>query len=159
MSADSKGYTLVEVMIGILLVAVVVTSVFSLVLTSQTTSKKSGRKAQGQYYMRQAMEQLKAYVTADSGDGIRGPQGVGTVGDPDGPWKFPGDSHPGTALDSSGEHDITSMLPAEFRALFPDDDVKLTYQVTREPAGCDPTTPGCRKKAEFQMTWDEDQFK
>jgi len=134
---------MVEVMIGILLVAVIVTSVFSLSLTARITARKSGRRAKGLYYTRQAMEKLKAYVTADTSVTGRLPAAN---------WRYPGDAS-GTYALANGAHDISSTLPPSFTSQLTG--VELKYTVSDHvcrPAG----RPQC-KKVVFEIRWDEPQ--
>ena len=134
-----RGYTLVETMIAMLLISVVVTSVFSLVLTARMTAKKSNRKGQAVLYVRRAMEALRAYVTSDT-----------TMAGPTANWHINGDTSAGWAL-NIGSHDISSWLPAEFCAADPAN-CHLTYIVSALPCGAST----CRQVA-FTVTWKEPQ--
>lgn len=122
-----------------LLISVVVTSVFSLVLTARLTAKKSNRRGQAIFYVRRAMEALRAYVTADPS--VPGP----TAG-----WHINGDTAAGWAL-NPGSHDISSWLPTEFCAVDPAN-CKLTYDVSLQPCG----TMNC-SQVSFTVTWKEPQ--
>lgn len=137
--AARRGYTLVETMIGMLLISVVVTSVFSLVLTARLTAKKSNRRGQAILYVRRAMESLRAYVTADP-----------NMPGPTPNWHIKGDTTAGWAL-GLGNHDISSWLPTEFCAVDPAN-CKLTYVVSALPCG----SLTCSQVA-FTVTWKEPQ--
>ena len=82
-SKSCAGFSLVETMIAVLLISVVVTSVFSLALTSKASSINTDRRSAALYAITQAREQLKAYVTADRD---------GSVTSPTSNWKMPGDA-------------------------------------------------------------------
>lgn len=152
--ADRKGFTLVETVFAVLLISVVVTSIFSLALTSRGASKKTGKRAQALFYSRQAMEKLKAYVTADT---------TLSIG-PSSNWKFPGDTCSGCtgspncwAL-ANCTHDISAMLPATCSSSVQicqaaPVSATLKYTVTAVPAGC--TGSKCSKSVRFSVSWAE----
>ena len=138
------GFTLVENLVAVMLISVVVTSVFSLVLTAKMGSKKTGRRAEALYYVSRYREILKSYVTADRSQ--PGP-GVG------GGWALPGDSLP-YAL-QPGQHVLTGALPASFTA-FPVNG-QLSYLVTDVP--CSPTLPPPNPQCQsvsFSVAWTKD---
>ena len=134
------GYTLVETMISVLLVSIVVTSVFSLVLTARISAKKTDRRGQAVFYVRRTMEALKVFVTADTS--VPGP-GVG------GSWRLSGDTHTGWALDPL-THNVSSWLPIEFCAADPSN-CSLTYTVT--DVSC--ASPPCHKSVQVSIVWQE----
>lgn len=145
---NRRGFTLVETLIAVLLISVVVTSVFSLALTSRVSSTKTQRRAVGLLYTRRAMEKVKAYVTADASAGM-----AATVGAPAN-WKIAEDlCNTGEANCASAtcwaleacKHDVSPMLPAGLSD--PPISMKLTYTVTNAAGGA--------KKVNFQLTWDE----
>jgi prepilin-type N-terminal cleavage/methylation domain-containing protein len=134
-----RGYTLVETMIAMLLVALVVTSIFSMVVTAKMGAKKSGNQAQAHFFARQQMEKLKSYVSADlSAPGPRGSGGTAPAN-----WVFPGDASGGYAL-QAGNHDVTSNLPASLRSL----GWTMSYTVTDTTCG----TKTC-KKVDVNVGW------
>ncbi|MBI4056701.1 MAG: type II secretion system protein [Elusimicrobia bacterium] len=99
----SRGYTLIEMVMALFITGIVVTAVFSVVLSARATTNKGGRREAAFFYTRQAMDRLKAYVTADPT--AAGPGGVGV-------WTLPGDSCGGcTWALQTGDHDLTSWLP------------------------------------------------
>ena len=154
-----KGFTLVETLVAVLLIAIVVTSVFSLALTSKGASVKTGRREQALFYTRKAMEKLKAYVTGDQDFAAAGPN---RARDQSKPWAMPEDACGGCggagqcwALDPNCTHDLTQLLPQKLR----DAPVTMTlgYVVTNDPAGCvDRVGPTpCRKQVRFTVNWEQ----
>lgn len=156
---NTSGFSLVETLIAVLLISVVVTSVFSLALTSKTMAIKSNRRAAALLYSRQVIEKIKAYVTGDSSTDAA--LAAGAPAD----WHIPQD------LCNSGEancskancyaleeckHDLTPMLPVDcgpdvgFCSGSPVNG-KLTYTVSNVGV----CTQGCAKKVQFSITWDE----
>lgn len=137
--AARRGFTLVETLVGVMLIAVVVTSVFSLVLTARMTSVKSERRGQAVLYQRRVLEALKPYVRAD-------PSAPG----PTASWRLPGDTVNGWAL-AAGGHDVSSWLSSKFCSLDPSN-CKLTYTVVDTPSGCD-TDKTCMKQVSVNITY------
>lgn len=133
--AARRGYTLVETLIAMMLISVVVTSVFSLVLTARMGVKKSGKRGQAIFYLRQVMEGLKGFVTADTS--APGPNN----------WVLPGDTCGCYAL-QAGNHNVTNFLPPSFRAA--PTNGQLSYVVT--DANCGGQT--C-KQVSFSISWVE----
>lgn len=132
-----RGYTLVETLVAVMLVSVVVTSVFSMVLTAKIGTKKTGRRAEAMYYARQYMEMLKAYVTADT-----------TAVGPTAGWVLPGDPCGCYAL-QNGVHTMTTNLPASFTA--PPVNGQLSYTVSDVPCGAFTC-----KSVSFNVSWQSD---
>lgn len=79
-----RGFTLAEVMIGILLTALVVSAVMGVALTARRDSPRADRKMAATYAAKQLMDDLKNYITA-SLDAGAGPG-------PGNSWAFPGDA-------------------------------------------------------------------
>ncbi len=130
-SKSCAGFSLVETMVAVLLISVVVTSVFSLALTSKATAINTDRRSAALYAITQAREKLKAYVTADK-----------SVTGPAASWRMPGDACGCYAL-QPGVHDVTSLLPQEYRD-DPDSPMTLSYTVTPSGEGF---------KVKFDATW------
>ncbi|MBI3300345.1 MAG: prepilin-type N-terminal cleavage/methylation domain-containing protein [Elusimicrobia bacterium] len=130
-----RGYTLVETMIAVLLVSVVVTSVFSMVLTARTGVNKSGKKGQAVFYLREVVEALKTYVTADL-----------TAPGPNS-WQLPGDTCGCWAL-QAGAHNATGYLPTSFTGA--PTSGQLTYDVIDMACGA-----ATCKQVTFNLTWNE----
>lgn len=126
------GYTLVETMIAMLLVAMIVTSVFSMVLTAKVGATKTGTQAKAHFYARQQMEKLKAYVSADL-----------SAAGPTASWRFPGDSS-GTYALQAGNHVVTSNLPSTLQS----QGWTMSYTVTDAACG----TKIC-KRVQFTVGW------
>ena len=154
-----SGFTLVETLIAVLLIAIVVTSVFSLALTTKGVSVKSGRREQALFFTRKAMEKLKAYVTGDETFAEAGPN---YARNPGRPWAIPEDACTGCggvgqcwALDPNCTHDLTLMLPTKFRSSHIN--MTLGYTVTNDPPGCVDRTglTACRKEVRFSVNWDQ----
>ena len=127
-------------MIAMLLVAMIVTSIFGMVLTAKTGAKKSESQAKAHFYARQQMEKLKSYVSADLT--APGPRGATVTTAPNN-WLYPGDSSGNYAL-AAGNHDVTSNLPASLRSL----GWTMSYTVTDTVCG----TKVC-KETKIDVAW------
>lgn len=71
-----RGYTLIEVVIAVFLTAIVVTSVFSVAVSSSASGGKAERKMLAAQAAKSLSSALKDYVTGDStisGNGFQGP--------------------------------------------------------------------------------------
>ena len=160
-TAPERGFTLAEVVVAILVMAVVTLGIFAVVSSNRTATQKVDKKVRALFYSRQAMDKLKAYVTADSGAGGPTPN-----------WRIPEDSCNaglGTctptcwALEAC-THDLTAMLPAACGPGVPfcsgsPINAKLSYTVTDLAAdpGCGAGQAGpvpC-KRVVFNMQWSE----
>ncbi|MBI4056704.1 MAG: type II secretion system protein, partial [Elusimicrobia bacterium] len=60
-----RGYTLVEVVMAIFISAIVVTAVFSVVLSSRSGTRAGARKQKAYMVINGVLNDLKNYVTAD----------------------------------------------------------------------------------------------
>lgn len=137
-SDKAAGFTLVEVLIATLLLAVGVAGVFSVTLSARVQSKRHAGRDKINQYGRRLQEELKSYVTADPSN---------LQGAPGNSWRHPNDTCGQPALSDACTHDVTSMLPAELKsAPF---NAKLTYQVSTV------AKTGGLKKVEITMTWDD----
>ena len=136
MRSARGGYTLVEVLVAVMLIATVVTSVFSLVLTAKMGVKKTGRRAEAMFLSRQYMETLKSFVTADV-----------TQPGPFPGWVLPGDPCGCYAL-QNGIHVMTAALPTTFRSAPVNG--QLTYNVTDVPCGASTC-----KSVTFNVSWQD----
>lgn len=138
------GFSLTETLIAVLLIATVVSGVFSVSLSSQTMGIKTTERARMQQEVMKVMEQIKAYVNA--GD-FNAP---GPTPAPPGQaqWRIPGVVHPGGwALGEGAWHDVTVLLPPEMRNPPPNGrGATLRYFVTR-----DPNTGG--RSVRFEARW------
>lgn len=125
MKSREGGYTLAEVIISMLLVAMMVGAVYRLALTSMQSGNKIDRKVFANQAERHLSEQLRQYVTADSTTNlIAGPNGgTGATA-----WYMQGSASPQgggvTVIDSlgavyalaSGTHNLHNYLPQWFEA-------------------------------------------
>lgn len=59
---DKKGFTLIEVIVAILVAAIAVVAIFAVILSAFRSAPKSDQKETAGLIIRQAAEQLKAYV-------------------------------------------------------------------------------------------------
>ncbi len=142
------GFTLVETLVAILLMAVVVMSVFSIALTSRTAGKKTSRKAIAGIYTKTVEEKLKSYITGDLDS---------TTSGPNADWWIPGDACGNCWALAPGAHDMTSILPAVCTPNQPicsgaPANATLTYTVVNQ-GGC--VEAGCRKRVEVKLDWTE----
>lgn len=152
-----QGFTLAEVLISILLIAIAVLSVFSIQLATRVQTKKTILREQAAQFNRSLQERLRNFVRPAT-DAL-------PPGGPD--WHLPGDDcgTPGVpaddfcwALDTLGgeEHDATNalnaagtlLLPADFRAA--PSNGKLKYKVVSDLVNGKPV-----RRVEVRVTWDE----
>lgn len=128
----SAGFSLTEVMIGILLTAIIVSSVFSVSLTTRRQIGLSDDKVQAGYFEHKLMEELKNYVTASLEPGAGPGPTAGPGADPT--WSLVNDTcqpcsgnncgcagqnaagSAGCYALAPGAHDVTAMLPANIVA-------------------------------------------
>ena len=105
-NSSTRGTTLVEVVIGIMLVAVIGLSLMSIALTSRRNTGRIDRKTAAAMAGKKILDNLKNYVTSDT-SASTGP-GIGAGG-----WTFPGDGCACYAF-ADGAHalDAASWLPA-----------------------------------------------
>lgn len=124
----SAGYTLVEIMIAMLLTSIMVTSVFSVVLTVKTGGQKEENKIKAAVGTRYVSALLKNYVTAETGGSgtsiIAGPCASNPVNN----WSITCNGVVDTCPVASsgapnncyalapGSHSLTGILPAAFEA-------------------------------------------
>ncbi len=134
-----SGFTLVEVVIAILLLALIALPLMMALVTGRTASGRSARSVLATAAIHRVSEHLKAYVTADRSL-ARGP-GVGADG-----WSLPGDRSGSWAL-AAGRHELDGATWAPDLAAYGG---RLAYDVTvrQTPSGPVPTVT-------FDMTWDE----
>ena len=126
---NRRGYTLAEAAIGMLLVAIMASSVFSVAVSTRRGSDKSLKKLVADQSARQLTEMLKNYVTADQNTTlIHGPANTtnswslnGAVGAPVSGGGILDDCGTGTwsaanncyAL-ANGSHTLFGLLPTWF---------------------------------------------
>lgn len=116
------GATLVEVLVGAMVLLMMATAVSSLLLSTFGASKTGQTRYQVALASKKLREQLKAYVTEDTSVLLNAP------GNP--PWHLPED----TSCEScwaleDGMHDATGLLPDGLRE---DHAAKMRYAVTSE---------------------------
>lgn len=98
----AEGYTLVEVIIATMLVAMMTVPIMSLALTSRMSSGRLERRLAAANAIREISEKLKLYVTADRalaagpGEGLNG-------------WSLPGDRSGLPAL-AAGRHQLSTEI-------------------------------------------------
>ena len=157
--AARSGYTLIEVVIAILLTAVIVTSVFSVSLTSKTSDVKAERKLKGAVGTRQVSSLLRNYVTGDLGVAL-GPGDAGgwsmtvpSKGIEDHAWN--GTTCGGARNDyalTAGDHCLTGVLGTFEAAPY---NARVWYRVV-DRAIADPVAgcPGCSlPEVTITATW------
>jgi prepilin-type N-terminal cleavage/methylation domain-containing protein len=131
MNTGQRGYTLVEVLISTVLMAVVVGAVFKLALTSASSSGNADRRLVANQYSRHLSELLSAYVTGDHSGVTGGYVGGKLIGPSNGTtnpnaWSLQGlTGDNGTVTDSMGAgvwalapgtHQLRYFLPGWFEA-------------------------------------------
>ena len=133
------GFTLVEVVISMLLVAIMTVSFMPILLTGTMTRGRIDRRSAAASSIRRASETLKAFVTADRAL-ARGP-GTGADG-----WSLVGDLSGRSALEA-GHHDLEPTLWSSELATVGG---AVSYDVTVRdtPSGPQPTVS-------FSVSWVE----
>lgn len=136
---DSRGTSLVEVVIAILLVAMMTGPIMSTVLTSSMSQRRVERRVAAAAAARSLSERLKGFVVADRRL-ARGP-GVG----PDG-WSLPGDREGVYAL-APGVHALDAGLWAPG---LPNATVAYAVTVRETPVGPQPDV-------DFAFQWEDER--
>ena len=138
----AAGFTLVEVLIATLLLAVGVAGVFSVTLSARQQSKRHAGRDKINQYGRKLQEELKSYVTYTADTTPNSPADPARL--PGGNKKHPNDTCGEWALSTACTHDVTSMLPDELKR--PPYNARLTYEVKKE---------GLVRKVDIRMKWDD----
>ncbi|MBI3554558.1 MAG: prepilin-type N-terminal cleavage/methylation domain-containing protein [Elusimicrobia bacterium] len=137
-----KGFTLAEVLIATLLVAIMAMGAFSVALTGRAASSKGPRRAAAALAVQRVSETLKGFVTADTALAL-GPGGAGPNG-----WGLPGDRCNCYAL-QAGPHELDPALWLPQLAAAP-------YSGTISYTVASAATPnGLRPTATFSVAWTE----
>lgn len=126
---DRRGTALVEVVVATLLVAVAVSAMSGALLSSGGQSNRAQDEELASVQLETLLAELRNFVTSDP---TPSPDSVGAGPDIRGnyDWRLEGDACGCWALDETRAHDVTSRLPAEFRARHPE--ARLTYTVRLE---------------------------
>jgi len=147
----SGGFTLVEVVIAALLLAIGVTALFSVCVSVRFKVNKDVYRSQMDFYGRQLLEDLRSYVTVDTTimDGAPGnPASWCHPMDDCNDTKCPG----GSAL-AVGDHCVTGMLPSSLSADPPVGvHARLGYNVSVVPMVAGSTAVNVRR-VDITMTW------
>lgn len=153
------GFSLAEVMVGMLLAAIMVTAVFTVALTVKRGVSRSDNRSAANNAARLLLEELKNYQTADQTAGL-GPNA--------GAWSFPvgacaGEPIPPAwavgycaaasyALSEGCAHCATLRVPAALRS--PPIRMTMLYRVTNEDTS-GWGQPGYMPRVETQVDWVE----
>jgi hypothetical protein len=137
--SDSRGSSLIEVVVSLLLLAMMTAPIMSAALGAQVFSGRSDRRLAAAAAVHRLSEHLKPYVTADR-TAARGP-GQG----PDG-WTLPGDESRLAALES-GHHDLQAAQWASALAPY-SGNISYDVVVRDTPSGPEPDV-------RFTVTWVE----
>lgn len=138
---DSRGTSLIEVVISMLLLAMISVPIMATILTGAMSSGRLQRRGDAAAAVRRVSENLKAYVTADPSLAL-GP-GVGSDG-----WSLPGDSSGLSAL-QGGRHPLSAEMWLQTLAPNPYSG-RISYDVT------DRMTPsGHQPDVRFAVSWTE----
>ncbi len=135
----SRGSSLAEVVIAILIVAMMAAPIMSVALTSTMASGRGSRRVAAASAVRRLSEHLKSYLTADAA--VTAGPGQG----PDG-WNLPGDLSAMPAL-RAGHHELTPGLWAPELSAYQG---RISYDVTLGS-----TTTGPQPNVVFNVTWTE----
>ena len=128
----SAGFTLVEVCIAALIVAIGASAIFGIVLSVRQSLAASPVREQMHQYARQVSEDLRAYAANPAS----------TVGMPFAGWAYPNDNSGLYAL-APGVHNVSGLLPTSLSNTY---GAMLTYNVSNTAAGV---------KIDVTMTWTE----
>lgn len=135
----SRGSSLAEVVIAVLIVAMMAAPIMSVALTSTMSSGRSSRRVAAAESVRRVSEHLKSFVTADT-TVAQGP-GQGIDG-----WVFPGDDSTLYAL-HAGHHDLAPALWVPDLVPYQG---RISYDVSLAT-----TTTGPQPDVVFSVTWTE----
>lgn len=108
---NQKGFTLAEVCVAALLLAIGATGIFAVVLTCRYTTKNNQVREEMHHYARKVTEDLRGYV--------RTVENTTLVNAPGSNWIFPGDSSTSPCRDwalEACDHNVDALLPAHLRA-------------------------------------------
>lgn len=155
----SKGFTLIEVIVSVLITAVMVSSVFSISLTSKTSNVKADHTLIAAQASRALATTLQGYVAADplaskftcaaEGQGcVTGPSRAGLA--PAQSWSLAWDTNAGVYALNPGTHTLQGYLPRWFeqKPYF----AQVQYYVAFiGPGGTDTQTPWVN----ITVTWTE----
>ncbi|MFA6433895.1 MAG: hypothetical protein WCW52_04300 [Elusimicrobiales bacterium] len=132
--------TLIEVVVATMIAGLTTVAVFSVVLSSFVSQKKSDRKELAAMTLKRAQQTLQAYVSAVPAEGAYSVAAGG---------HWPADAYGGWAL-AQGAHNIVSLMPA---ALCPPGACTFVYTVTDVNCGFGIATANACKTVVFNMTY------
>jgi prepilin-type N-terminal cleavage/methylation domain-containing protein len=145
----SKGFTLIEVIVSVLITAVMVSSVFSVSLTSKRSNVRADRRLIAAQAARSLTSTLQSYVSADTAQVIiPGPSGGSA------PWELPSDTNASNYALSGGSHTLQNIAPLYVPYWFqaPPYNAQLIYYVQYMGSGAaDQQTPWVN----VTVTWTE----
>jgi len=130
MNVNSRGATLVELLMAVIVLAIAVSMTAGLMLSGGGQAERPKRKEEVSLYIGALMDELKNYVAAPAAGSVE--PGPDEEAAPGGNWRIPGDACNCWAL-KEGAHDVTAserFLPKEFRKTH---NARLTYNVTLNP--------------------------
>lgn len=142
---SSRGFTLAEVSIAALLLAIGATGIFAVVLTCRYNVKNNQAREETQHYARKLVEDLKGYV--------RESNEANATNAPNGTWAHPNDSSANAAWAlAAGAHTASTVLPQYLRD--PPFNATLSYTVTLLPCA-NPSANDCPRQIDVTVRWDE----
>ena len=144
-SPPSAGFTLVEVCIAAMIVAIGSSAIFGIVLSVRQSLAASPVREQMHQYARQVSEDLRAYAAQYVDPFTFQPI---IVGRPPLGWAYPNDNSGLRALDL-GVHNVTSLLPSSLTGPY---GATLGYNVSNANVG---GNTSAALKIEVIMTWNE----
>jgi len=152
-----EGYTLVEVLVAILLSAVMITSVFSVALTTKMGGGKGERRMAAAQVTQSTLKALGNYMTADYSTSTASSA-------PGGSWIITGDSiQPPCASNwalCQGSHTVSGLVPAALAA--PAFGAQVIYfvdwccaGVCNQPTPARPVPANCQPHTTVNVSWSE----
>jgi len=152
----TKGFTLIEVVVSVLITAVLVSSVFSVSLTSKRSNVRADRRLIAAQATRSLTSTLQSFVTADytSGQVVgAGAVVLGPSAGVNGTWALNSDTNGSGYALSDGSHTLQNVAPQYMPSWMaaPPYNGQIIYYVQHMGGAADEQTPWVN----VTVTWTE----